>query len=40
MAEYGRDKLEEMKAVSAETLRETARRYLKLENAYDLRVTP
>ena len=38
--EYGREKLEEMKAVSAETLRETARRYLKLENAYDLRVTP
>lgn len=38
--DYGRKKLEEMKAVDAETLRKTARRYLKLENAYDLRVTP
>ncbi len=38
--DYGRQKLEEMKAVNAETLRETARRYLDLNKAYDVRVTP
>lgn len=38
--DYGRQRLEAMKAVNAETLRETARRYLDLNNAYDLRVTP
>lgn len=38
--DYGRQKLEEMKAVDAETLRETARRYLDLSKAYDFRVTP
>ncbi len=38
--DYGRQRLEEMKAVNAETLRETARKYLDLNKAYDFRVTP
>lgn len=38
--DYGRQRLEDMKGVDAETLRETARRYLDLNRAYDLRVTP
>lgn len=37
---YGRMKLEEMKAVDAEQVRNVARRYLDLDRAYDLRVTP
>lgn len=38
--DYGRKNLEAMKAVDAKTLRETARKYLDLNKAYDLRVTP
>lgn len=38
--DYGRECLEAMKAVDAKTLRETARKYLDLNRAYDLRVTP
>lgn len=38
--DYAKEKLEEMKAVDAEALRNAARKYLIPENAYDLRVTP
>ena len=38
--DYGRERLEAMKAVDAKTLREVARKYLDLNKAYDLRVTP
>lgn len=38
--DYGRQRLEAMKAVDAKTLRDVARRYLDLNKAYDLRVTP
>ena len=38
--DYGKQKLAEMQAVDAETLRETARKYLKMEKAYELKVTP
>ena len=38
--DYSRKNLEAMKAVDAKTLRDVARRYLDLNKAYDLRVTP
>ncbi len=38
--DYGRQRLEAMKAVDAKTLREAARKYLDLNASYDLRVTP
>lgn len=38
--DYSRKNLEAMKAVDAKTLRDVARRYLDLNRAYDLRVTP
>ncbi|WP_294445936.1 pitrilysin family protein [uncultured Mailhella sp.] len=38
--DYSRKNLEAMKSVDAKTLRDVARRYLDLNKAYDLRVTP
>ena len=38
--DYGRQRLEAMKAVDAATLRDVARKYLDLNRAYDFRVTP